>query len=76
MNEPTPAPREPSVEDAARDCPRCGDYSCGCFDEHPVRAEPQQTSEPVEEAYYYELPEDTEYRKRLERKMREEVQSG
>lgn len=71
MNDPTSPPREPSVEDAARDCPRCGDYSCGCFDERPVRAEPQRTPGPVEEAYYYELPEDVEYRKRLERKMRE-----
>ncbi|KKM14121.1 hypothetical protein LCGC14_1709400 [marine sediment metagenome] len=74
MNEPTPAPREPSVEDAARACPRCGDYSCGCFDEHPARAEPQRTPEPLigPEEYYYELPEDAEYRQRLERKMQEE----
>ena len=73
MNEPTLAPREPSVEDAARDCPRCGNYSCGCFDEHSVQAEPQRV--PVysdAEESFYELPEDAEYRKRLERKMREE----
>ena len=72
MNDPTPAPREPSVEDASRDCPRCGDYSCGCFDERPVRAESQRRTESVAEAYYYELPEDAEYRMRLARKMREE----
>ncbi len=72
MNEPTPEPREPSVEDASRDCPRCGAYQCGCYDERPVQAEPQRRTEPVEAAYYYELPEDAEYRMRLERKMREE----
>ena len=73
MNEPTPAPREPSVEDAARDCPRCGAYSCGCFDERPVQAEPQRA--PVYtggEESFYELPEDAEYRRRLARKAREE----
>ena len=71
MNELTPAPREPSVEDAARYCPRCGAYSCSCFDERPVQAEPQRAPMPVEEAYYHELPEEAEYRRRLERKMRE-----
>ena len=73
MNEPTPPPREPSVEDAARYCHRCGDYSCSCYDERPVQAEPQRV--PVysgAEESFYELPEDAEYRKRLERKMREE----
>ena len=71
MNEPTPAPREPSVEDAARYCPRCGDYSCGCYDERPVQAEPQRAPVYAEESFY-ELPEDAEYRMRWERKMREE----
>ena len=75
MNEPTPWPREPSVEDAARDCPRCGEYQCGCFDERPVQAERQRVLvyDDAEESFY-ELPEDAEYRKRLERKMREEKQ--
>ena len=71
MNEPTPAPREPSVEDAARDCPRCGDYLCGCFDERYRKAEYTRIPEPYEESFY-ELPEDAEYRRRLERKMEEE----
>lgn len=76
MNEPTPAPREPSVEDASRYCPRCGEYSCGCFDERPVQAEPQRPLEPVDAAYYYELPEDAEYRVRLERKNAERKSDG
>ena len=71
MNDPTPAPRVPSVEDAGRDCPRCGNYSCNCFDERYRKAEYKRTPEPYEESFY-ELPEDAEYRERLERKMQEE----
>lgn len=70
MNEPTPAPREPSVEDASRDCPRCGAYQCSCFDERPAQAQRVPVYSGGEELYY-ELPEDAEYRKRLGRKMRE-----
>lgn len=36
-----------------------------------MRNEPQRIPEPSDESFY-ELPEDAEYRKRLERKMREE----
>ena len=71
MNDPTPWPREPSVEDASRDCPRCGAYSCGCFGERYRKAEYKRTPEPYEESFY-ELPEDAEYRERLARKDAEE----